>query len=159
MTVPPSPLSPHYHVGIVVPDLAAAQGRLREQLGVVWGPVLDLAAQDLRDGGGRDLVLPTKLCYSTDGPLLELIEEVPGSVWECNDHSNLHHIGFWSEDLPADSARLGGSGCPMQLCGRSGGDAPVSFAYHRSDLGVRIEIVDAAMRPTMESMLFHPATD
>ena len=85
---------------------------------------------------------------STD-PHLELIEEVPGSVWVRNEHSNLHHIGFWSDDLPHDSARLAGAGCPLQLCGRAGTRAPVSFAYHRSDLGVRVEVVDAAMREAM----------
>ena len=80
---------------------------------------------------------------------------MPGSLWVCNEHSNLHHIGFWSDDLATDSAELAGSGCPLQLCGRAGGAAPVSFAYHRNDLGIRIEIVDAAMRETM-SFLFRP---
>ena len=44
---------------------------------------------------------------------------------------------------PADGAGLAGSGCPLQLCGRAGDEAPVAFAYHRNDLGVRIEIVDS----------------
>ena len=34
-------LAPHYHVGIVVPDLTAARAEFSEQLGVTWGPVLD----------------------------------------------------------------------------------------------------------------------
>jgi hypothetical protein len=95
------------------------------------------------------------MCYSVDAPHLELIEEVPGSVWVCNQQSNLHHIGFWSDDLAADHARLTGSGCPMQLCGRAGDDAPASFAYHRNNSGVRIEIVDATMREAM-GFLFRP---
>ena len=98
---------------------------------------------------GEDIVLPTAMCYSVEDPHLELIEEVPGSVWVRNEHSNLHHIGFWSDDLPHDSARLAGSGCPLQLCGRAGSQAPVSFAYHRNHLGVRVEIVDASMREAM----------
>jgi hypothetical protein len=149
------PLSPYYHVGIVVPDLAAAQVALTNQLGVTWGPILHLDAADYREGSGGDIVLPTTICYSVEEPHLELIEEVPGSVWVCNDHSNLHHIGFWSDDLIDDSAGLTGSGCPMQLCGRAGDDAPASFAYHRNDLGVRVEIVDAAMREAM-AFLFQP---
>ncbi len=49
-------------------------------------------------------------------------------------------------------------GCPLQLCGRDGDTAPVSFAYHRSDpLGVRIEIVDSSMREAM-AFLFQPDT-
>jgi catechol 2,3-dioxygenase-like lactoylglutathione lyase family enzyme len=149
------PLVPHYHVGIVVRDLRGARERLSELLGVTWGPVMHLDAADYRDGSGGDLVLPTTICYSVDEPRLELIQEVPGSVWVCNEHSNLHHIGFWSEDLAADSAELTGAGCPLQICGRAGDLAPASFAYHRDDLGVRIEVVAADMREAM-SFLFAP---
>jgi len=150
-----SRLPPPYHVGIVVPDLAAAREQMSRQLGTAWGPILHLDAADYRDGSGHDLVLPTTMCYSVEPPHLELIQEVPGSVWVCNEYSNLHHIGFWSDDLIADSTDLVGSGCPLQLCGRAGEQAPASFAYHRNDLGVRIEIVDAAMRDAM-SFLFQP---
>jgi catechol 2,3-dioxygenase-like lactoylglutathione lyase family enzyme len=149
------PLSPHFHVGIVVRDLAAAQAQLHERLGVTWGPVLHLDANDLRDGDGRDLVRPTTICYSVEAPHLELIEEVPGSVWVCNEHSNLHHIGFWTDDLPGDSARLARAGCPLQLAGRSGDVAPHTFAYHGDDAGIRIEVVDAAARHAM-GFLFRP---
>jgi catechol 2,3-dioxygenase-like lactoylglutathione lyase family enzyme len=152
------PLSPHYHVGIVVPDVESARDVFTAQLGVAWGPVMHLDAVEYRDGSGRDLVLPTTMCYSTDAPHLELIQEVPGSVWVRNEHSNLHHIGFWSDDLAVDGAGLGGAGCPLQLCGRAGDLAPVSFAYHRNDLGVRIELVDAALRETM-GFLFEPGDD
>jgi catechol 2,3-dioxygenase-like lactoylglutathione lyase family enzyme len=148
-------LAPHYHVGIVVPDLPVARARFAEQLGVTWGPVLDLPEVEYRDRAGRDFVLPTTFCYSAEAPHLELIEEVPGSVWSCNEHSNLHHIGFWSDDLSTESSRLDSVGCPLQLCGRAGQDAPVSFAYHRNDFGVRIEVVATAMREAM-SFLFVP---
>ncbi len=150
-----SPLSPHYHVGIVVPDIAVAQAELTEQLGVAWGPVLQLEGVDYRDGSGHDIVLPTTMCYSVREPHLELILEVPGSLWVCNEFSNLHHIGFWSDDLASDGGQLTGSGCPMELCGRAGDQAPVSFSYHRNGLGVRIEIVDGNLRETMAS-LFQP---
>jgi catechol 2,3-dioxygenase-like lactoylglutathione lyase family enzyme len=149
-------LAPHYHVGIVVADLAAARTEFSELLGVTWGPVLHLAQVEYRDQAGEDVILPTTFCYSVEEPRLELIEEVPGSVWVCNEHSNLHHIGFWSDDLPAESSRLAGAGCPLQFCGRAGDDAPVSFAYHRNESGVRFEVVAAEMRPAMESFLFLP---
>lgn len=149
-------LPPHYHVGIIVTDLPAARTRLAELLGVVWGPVLHLDAADYRDGAGADLVLPTTLCYSTGQPCLELIEEVPGTVWVRNEHSNLHHIGVWTEDLVGDSATLNGAGCPLQISGREGDDAPRVFTYQRDDvLGIRIELVDAAIRDTM-AFLFQP---
>ncbi len=151
----PKPLVPYFHVGIVVPDLPAAQVELSEQLGVTWGPTLHLDSVAYRDAAGNDVELPTTMCYSTDDPHLELIEEVPGSLWVCNESSNLHHIGVWSEDLEVDGARLAGSGCPLQLCGRAGDQAPVSFSYHRNGLGVRIEIVGSGLREAM-SALYQP---
>ncbi len=149
------PLSTHYHVGIVVPDVHAARRTFTEQLGVTWGPVLQLEAVEYRDGSGTDLELPTTMCYSVEAPHLELIQEVPGSIWSCNEHSNLHHLGYWSADLAADGNDLAEVGCPLQLCGRNGDQVPVSFAYHRNDFGVRIELVDATIREAM-SFLFEP---
>jgi hypothetical protein len=149
-------LPSHYHVGIVVPDVVAARVRLSEQLGLTWGPILRLDQVAYRDASSADLTLPTALCYSVDQPCLELIEAMPGTVWELNEHSNLHHVGIWSDDLVGDSSGLSGAGCPLQLCGRDRNDAPVSFAYHRDDdLGVRFELVDATMREDM-SFLFEP---
>jgi hypothetical protein len=142
-------------VGIVVPDVAAARVQLTEQLGVTWGPIVHLESTEYRHADGRDLVLPTTFSYTVDEPRLEVIEEVPGSIWVRNEHSNLHHIGFWSDDLPAECERLAGVGCPLQLSGRAATQAPVAFAYHRNELGVRVETVDAAMRDAM-SFLFEP---
>jgi hypothetical protein len=143
-----------YHVGIVVPGVESAQAHLADLLGVTWGPVVEVDAFDVRDGEGNDLVVPNKLCYSTEPPYLELVQEVPGSVWECNEHSNLHHVGVWTDALPDDSARFGELRCPLQLCGRDPERSPVQFAYHRDPLGVRIELVDVAMKPMMEEFMF-----
>jgi hypothetical protein len=146
----------HYHVGIIVTDIEAASTRLSDMLGITWGPVMALDAVDYRDGSGSDMVLPTTMRYSTGDPCLELILEVPGTVWVRNESSNLHHVGFWVDGLGDRSAALSGSGCPLQLCGRSADQVPVSFAYHRDEeLGFRIELVDSAMRGAM-AFLFEP---
>ena len=148
----------HYHVGIVVTDIDAASTKLSELLGVTWGPIMHLDAVEYRDEKGDDVVLPTTMRYSTGTPCLELILEVPGSVWVRNESSNLHHIGFWSDSLGDQSGAFSAAGCPLQLCGRAGGSAPASFAYHRDDeLGIRMELVDASMRDAMQ-FLFEPLT-
>ena len=149
--------SEHYHVGIVVPDIEIAVARLTELIGVTWGPIVEVDALAIRDASGSDLEVPNRLCYSTSSPYLELIEEVPGTVWVCNDYSNLHHIGVWSEDLTGDSAHFSTSECLLQICGRDGSVAPATFAYHRDPLGIRIELVDVAMKAIMEESLFKPA--
>lgn len=149
-------LPPHYHVGIVVPDVEAARQRMTELLGVTWGPIIRFAEVPYRDGEGNDVVLPNTICYSADEPRIELIEDTPGTVWVSNEHSNLHHIGFWTDDLAGHSAVLGGAGCPLQLAGRDGTTAPVQFAYHRDEvLGVRYELVDTSLQDAM-TFLFTP---
>jgi Glyoxalase/Bleomycin resistance protein/Dioxygenase superfamily len=146
----------HYHVGIVVADMDAASAKLSDLLGITWGPIMRLDATDYRDDAGRDVVLPTTMRYSTGTPCLELILEVPGSVWVRNDASNLHHIGFWSDDLTGQSNAFSAAGCPLQLCGRAGAVAPTSFAYHQdTELGIRMELVDGSMRDVMQ-FLFEP---
>src|SRR5690348_11675841 len=95
--------SPMYHVGIVVRDLDEAMARLTQPIGATWGPIVENEAMHLRDADGTDLTVRSRLCYSTEAPYLELIEEQPGTPWVCNEFSNLHHIGFFSDDLVADS--------------------------------------------------------
>ena len=143
-----------YHVGIVVPDVEGAQAHFTDLLGITWGPVVETEAFPVREGDGTDRIVPNTLCYSTEPPYLELVQEVPGTVWECNEHSNLHHIGVWVDALPADSATYTELRCPLQLCGRDDDGALVQFAYHRDPLGVRIELVDIAMKPMMEEFMF-----
>jgi catechol 2,3-dioxygenase-like lactoylglutathione lyase family enzyme len=144
-----------FHVGVVVRDLEAAREHLRELLGVVWGPVVEIDIAK-RDAAGNDLTLPLRVCYSTVAPRLELIEEIPGSVWECNEHSNLHHVGFWSDDLVADVGAFGAAGCPLLLSGRDGDVAPVQSAYHRDPLGFIVELVDTSNRALLEQSMFKP---
>jgi catechol 2,3-dioxygenase-like lactoylglutathione lyase family enzyme len=149
-------LPPHFHVGIVVPDVLAARAHLTELLGVAWGPVMHLDEVEYRDADGNDLVLPTTISYTTGEPALEVIQERPGTVWERNEHSNLHHLGVWTDDLVGDSGTFGAGACPLQLAGRAGDDAPISFAYHRDEaLGVRFELVDATWRDAM-AFLWQP---
>ena len=143
-----------YHVGIVVPDVEAAKAHFTDLLGITWGPVVETEGFPVREGDGTDRIVPNTLCYSTEPPYLELVQELPGTVWECNEHSNLHHIGVWVDALPADSATYTELRCPLQLCGRDDDGALVQFAYHRDPLGVRIELVDIAMKPMMEEFMF-----
>ena len=146
-------LSEMYHVGIVVPELDVGRERLTELLGIVWGPVVETPVK-VRDAEGGAAEVPLKFCYSTEAPYLELIEERPGTPWVCNPHSNLHHIGFFSDDVGSDSAGLTGAQCPIDLAGRDETAEIAGWAYHRDPLGIRIELVDAATRPMMEQFLF-----
>src|SRR5689334_4655133 len=138
--------SPMFHVGIVVPNLASATERFTELLDVTWGPIVEYEQMQLRAGDGTDLVVPSRLCYSTEAPYLELIQEAAGSPWECNEHSNLHHIGFFTDDLAASTAAFAERACPLEYAGRMGDTSPVTFTVHSDPLGVRIESLDISMQ-------------
>jgi hypothetical protein len=139
--------TPYFHLGIVVADLEVARDRFANLLGVAWGPVVERDSREFRDGAGGPGHGQFRFCYSTTEPYLELIEELPGSVWECNGESNLHHVGFWSDSVDADSERWSASKCPLTLS-RSVDDAK-QIAYHEV-LGVRFELVNTAMRARIE---------
>jgi hypothetical protein len=139
-----------YHVGIVVPSLEDGQAHFAELFGVRWAPLIE-APTAVRTSDGAVTTVNLRLAYSVDAPHLELIEAVPGSIWVLNPHSNIHHIGFWSDDLGGDWARLHGGGCPLEVMGDSGGSEPLVWSYHSDRFGVRIELVDAAIRADMQA--------
>lgn len=148
--------SPLFHVGIVVQEIEAAQAHFSSLLGVTWGPIVWNTSMAIRDANGRDGVVDSRVCYSTEPPYLELLEERPGTAWECNDYSNLHHIGFFTEDLARGSDEFVRAGCPLLLAGRIGDASPMTFTYHMDDYRVRIEQVDAAMKGAIEKKFCRP---
>ena len=92
-----------FHVGVVVDDLEAALAELR----AVRLPVVrhDLGAHrvTLPDG---DHALEFTFAYSVTVPRLEMIRTMPGTLWEPAADSGIHHLGYWSDDVAADSAEL-----------------------------------------------------
>lgn len=137
-----------YHLGVVVAQLEKGMDHFTELLGLRWTPISEVETTVHRPTGEIEVV-DLRLTISADAPHIELIEAVPGSVWELNPYSNIHHIGFWSPDVPGDSQRLHGGGCPLEVMGY-GGDRP-RWAYHRDDWGVRTEVLDVGVRPAMQA--------
>lgn len=144
-----------YHVGFVVADLDATMTEFEDLLGVRW------ASQQRRDFTVRTPEGPVqatfRFTYSThtSGPaLIELIEGPPGTPWDPGQGvaAAFHHVGFWADDLVGDSQRLDGSGAPLEATTGTGPD-PVGFAYHQPTHGPRVELVDAARRPTFQRWL------
>lgn len=147
-----------YHVGIVTPDLEAGMVRFSQLLGIRWGPVFEVDT-DVRTADGEVRTVTMRLSYSIDQPHLELVQEIEGTPWVCNPYSNLHHLGFWTGALEGRSAGLSSSACPLEVCGAGDATGPRSFAYHRDPLGVRVELVDDAIRGGMESLWSGLAAD
>lgn len=145
-------LGGHFHVGIIVRDLEAACAHFTDLLGCSWGPIVEHEIA-FRDADGNQRSAPNRVCFSTEPPHLELIQEAPGTPWVCNEHSNLHHIGFFTGTVSTGSDRLVAAMCPLEAMAPDA-DAPTGWAYHRDDLAVRIELVNAQMRETLERFMF-----
>jgi methylmalonyl-CoA/ethylmalonyl-CoA epimerase len=138
-----------FHVCIVVPEIGAARQHITELLGVEWGPVRRFDFPYRREDGSDAVAEGFTLCYSLGAPHLELVEARPDSPWECNEHSNLHHIGYLVDDMDASSGHLAATACPMGAHGGDPNAGALGWSYHRDDLGFRIEIIDAAASVSM----------
>lgn len=135
-----------YHTGLVVADVAAGMEELTAATGCAWAPVQEQTLKLRGPEGPFEVDL--QFTYSTAAPHVELIRAVPGTVWapQPEGASTAHHLGCWSDDLAADSARLEAGGAPLLVTYASPSAGPVGFAYHRLASGVLLELVDAARR-------------
>lgn len=146
-----------YHTGFVVPDVEAAMAELSRVFGVEWTDVEDRRVKVLTPEG--PVVGRLRFVYTRgDAPHLELLEPVPGTVWDrpleaTSGLGAAHHVGVWAEDFVATSDRLVEAGFPRLLTFDDGSGRPVGFAYHRLPSGVLVELVDAARRGELEAWL------
>ncbi|MFF2846327.1 VOC family protein [Streptomyces sp. NPDC058001] len=136
-----------FHVGVVVDDFEATSDELAEVFGYTWceeigGPT----AVTLPTG---DTVLDFRSTYSMSTPRLEIIQSIPGTVWTPAAGSGVHHLGYWSDDVAAESAALARRGHTVEAIGRRPDGTPY-WAYHRAGSGPRIELVTRALQPNLE---------
>ena len=138
-----------YHVGMIVDDIDAAAKRLTAVNGYGWTkPVESTLAVTTADG---DYEVPFKFIYSLQAPHLELIQQVPGTIWTGLPDTAAHHLGYWVDDLTATAAALEDAGYRQEA--RPAGEKLSMFAYYTDSAGVRIEIVDRALFPDWPAFL------
>ncbi|WNG87560.1 VOC family protein [Mycobacterium sp. ITM-2016-00317] len=138
-----------YHTGLVVPDVGEAAARLSAAAGYTWTkPVEATLTVATLDG---EVEVPFRFVYSLQAPHLEIVQEVPGTVWTVRASGAAHHLGYWVDDLPAAARRLEEAGYRLEA--RPAGESLTTFAYFIDDSGVRIEIVDRAMFPDWTGFL------
>jgi Glyoxalase/Bleomycin resistance protein/Dioxygenase superfamily len=138
-----------FHTGIVVDDIDAAKSEYTDLAGVTWGFQGELEMPVWFPTG------PTTVsfcfAYASEGPhRLELVRQLPGTLWTVVGAGQVHHVGYWCDDVGDASAELAGRGLP--LCAKVGVDDPDAAApivIHQARTGAYVELVDIAMRPTM----------
>ncbi|HEY8339518.1 MAG TPA: VOC family protein [Egibacteraceae bacterium] len=146
-----------FHTGYVVDDIEAAMAELGDALSLRWAR-LQQREMRLRTPEGP-LTVELRYTYSAGDrpPHVELLERVPGTLWErSTGPGQLHHLGLWSEDLAEESAALARRGAPLQVTFDDPDGGVHGFAYHRMPSGALVELVDAGARPAMERWLRRP---
>lgn len=141
-----------YHVGVVVEDLDAALAELTDVAGYQWGVIFDGDVAVTLPSG--DTGLHFRFVYSRAEPHLEVIQAIPGTLWVPVEGSGIHHLGYWSDDLAADTALLERRGYVTEAAGLL--DGTPRFSFHRAPTGPRIELVDRALQPGLEQMWSAP---
>lgn len=136
-----------FHIGIVVDDFESTLAELSAIFGYQWCEEMASSVQVQLPTG--DVVLDMKATYSMSSPRLEIVQSIPGTLWAPAAGSGVHHLGYWSDDVAADSADLERRGYAAEAVGKRPDGTPY-WAYHRSSTGPRIEIVSRVLQPVLE---------
>lgn len=147
-------LAQQFHTGFVVGDLEGAVADFETAFAGSWTPIETVPLQ-LAGPAGR-VEIDLRVAFSREGPQrFELIEAVDGTIWEMprspqGDASPPHHVGFFVDDVVAESERLEEAGAPLLHTIDDGSGAVRFFAYHRLPSGLLVELVDGRSRPGFE---------
>jgi hypothetical protein len=136
-----------FHVGIVVDDLEAALAEHTELFGYQWCDVISVPTQVTLPDGDHELEFT--FAYSVTVPRLEMIRTMPGTLWEPAADSGIHHLGYWSDDVAADSAELVRRGFVTEATGHRPDGEPY-WSFHRSTSGPRLELVSSSVKEGLE---------
>jgi hypothetical protein len=128
----------HFHVGIVVDDFDSALDELADLFGYEWCPTLSISTPVVLPDG--EATLDLVFTYSRTTPRVEVIQSMPGTLWVPAPASGIHHLGYWSDDVAADAARLTARGYAAEATGVRP-DGTAVWAYHRSASSPRVELV------------------
>jgi hypothetical protein len=142
-----------FHAGIVTDDLDTTIAELTDQFGYEWAP--EIALPNPVSLPDRDVVLDLRFRYSVTTPRLEIIQTIPGTMWRPAEGSGIHHLGYWSDDVPADCAALEARGYTREAAGKQD-DGSIYWAYLRRGDGPRIELVSRALEEGLSQLWSAP---
>ena len=139
-----------FHSGIVVADVEEAMAEISAATGMTWHSLQALDLDLLVDG--KVVSTTVRFTYSVEGPVqLELADGPPGSFWDADLYGGLNHLGYWTENLPDDIESLQAGGCELIYGGAGEGGSLEGFAFLVPPAaGLRIELIDVAMRPAFD---------
>lgn len=133
-----------FHTGVVVADLEQAVELWSAAFGLHFAPP-KTAATPMRCPTGV-LEREARFTYSVEGPHhVELLQQVqPAPYLELTGGPQIHHVGYYTKDLEAQTRRLEALGLVCELSGVSatGGLARAAYLRHPVMAGLWVELVD-----------------
>jgi len=135
-----------FKTGLIVADIGKAMEDLGRWMQIEWTPP-SITELTIRTDDGDDTVALTFACSTNTTTILELLQAHERGYYQLQPGEKLHHVSIWAEDLAATSERLAAQGMPLEAIGVGDEGAPSLFAFHKNPYGLRVELVDAAMRP------------
>lgn len=131
-----------WHIAFAVDDIEVAMDQFGRALNLTWNPIKEFAGDNV-DAQGKPFVLKTRLTFAAAGPCaLELFERVAGTPIEPARGTAFHHLGYWTDDVSDERARL-------EQCGWFHAGGPTTSAsraaFFSSSLGIFIESCNATI--------------
>ena len=137
-----------FHLGIIVPDIKKGMQDLSSRFGVTWPRKPRTSQTLIRTKEGTSPITISGV-YSTEGPpWFEVFEAVPGSLWAAQS-SNIHHMGFFVDNLDDEIERLVAEGNELEMEAVDENGNRISACSLSTELNIRLEIVDASLREGM----------
>lgn len=147
-------LAPYFHIGLLVADLERAMERYSDVLGVSFvAPAI--AACELQEPW-RVEPCELRVTYSNQGPpYLELLEAQGDGIYGLHQGEGMHHLGVWEPDCERRVDKLTtAQGMRKEATQFTPeGKIIVAYFYPNHLHGTRLEIVDAARQPMMETWI------
>jgi anti-anti-sigma factor len=101
-----------FHIGMAVPDLDKGLAEIAELFDLTWRPI-NVRTMTINDGIGQSLEIECHVTFSVGGPFaVEVWQAIPGTPLAMPESGYFHHIGYWVDDLAAESKRLDALGHP-----------------------------------------------
>jgi Glyoxalase/Bleomycin resistance protein/Dioxygenase superfamily len=133
----------YFHFGIIVDRLDVSMEDLSRRFCLEWRTVAEIRRTMYFDQC-RESYVELSSVYTVQGPpFIELIQEVPGSLWTKATEGLVHHLGFSSSCLPEVCREFEESGLRRVV---SDGLEAEAFAYYSIPYGPYIEIMTTDAR-------------
>ena len=138
-----------FHIGIVVKEMSQGITDMSRRFGLTFKEPRE--ANVRMRYSGEEQQIAVKFCFSNEGPIfIELLEAVPGTVWE---KVGIHHMGVFCDHMEDEVAKLVAEGYTHEGASLGADGSFQGAQYITNDSGVRLEFQRGEIREQFMKML------